>query len=43
MASSPGLCLPPPYPSPLAGEGRVGAGTVHEYRDGRDKPGLTEA
>jgi len=39
MASSPGLSLPPPYPPPLVGEGRVGAGTVPDDRDGLDKPG----
>ncbi len=30
---------PHPTPAPQAGEGRVGAGTVRYYRDGRDKPG----
>jgi hypothetical protein len=36
VASSPGLSHPPPYPPPLAGEGRVGDGTVPDYWDGRD-------
>ena len=36
MASSPGLSRPPPYRPPLAGEGRVGDGTMPDYRDDRD-------
>src|SRR5260370_11199665 len=36
---SAGRVPPPPYPPPLAGEGREGSGAVPGYRDGRDKPG----